>query len=169
MEKHRINIYTDGASSPHKTKSGGWAAIVIFPKSLGGVEESKLTFSGACADTTNNRMELTAVLKGITLIYLLLKKALDKCEIFVYTDSMYVVNGCTVWRDKWEKENQWSSVKNLDLWRKLHGTQDLMTVNFIHVKGHSGNQYNEEADKLAVGALKTYDTERKVKNAKEEK
>jgi len=159
-----IIMYTDGASSPHKTKNGSWAVIILLPSFSESSECITLTASGVNNNTTNNRMELAAVLKGITLLRIVLKEVLDKCRVLVYTDSVYVIKGFTEWRTKWEREN-YDGVKNTDLWKKLYFTTTNLDVSFVHVRGHSGVYYNEEADRLAVQTLKQY--ERRESDAKE--
>lgn len=143
-----IDVYTDG-SCLGNPGPGGWAAISgdIF------------TLAGDSLKTTNNIMEMTAVLK-----------ALEKCveigqlNINLYTDSNYVKNGMTSWIHKWMK-NDWktangASVKNKELWIKIQKALDKMNiVNWHWVKAHNGNKYNEMVDKLArdrATALKIY-------------
>jgi len=119
---------------------GGWAAI-IFDSS-----NNKTFASGSEKITTNNRMELLAPINA-------LKKIKKKSTIIIYTDSKYVINGINNWIKKW-KINKWRTsnkkdVKNKDLWVLLDNQMNFHKITWEWVKGHSGNVYNEEADKLA--------------------
>ena len=135
-----IEIYTDGACSGNPGP-GGWAAILIY-------KDKEKQISGKEAQTTNNRMELLATIKALELI----KKPLP---IRVTTDSQYVQKGITEWIERW-KCNQWMTqakprkqIKNVDLWRRLDELNDKLEVEWHWVRGHSGDIYNEKADKLA--------------------
>lgn len=142
-----MRIYTDGACSENPGP-GGWGAVFDF--------ENKLeTISGHEAYTTNNRMELTSVIKAI-------EKAIElKCEkIEIYSDSAYVVNAVNQnWIKKW-KQNNWvttqgSTVKNKDLWQKLIKLFELgLSISLVKVKGHAGNALNEMVDNLAKEEIK---------------
>ncbi len=141
MEK--VTIYTDGACSGNPGP-GGWAAILMF-------KENKKEISGGLKDTTNNVMELTAVIEGL--------KALKfPCEVDLYSDSAYVVNGFEQgWIYNWIKKN-WKTavgddVKNKELWQELYALTKTHKVNFIKVKGHSDNEYNNRCDELAREAI----------------
>lgn len=137
---NKVTIYTDGACSGNPGP-GGWAAILMAggaSKELCGGEES----------TTNNRMELMAVIQGL--------KALKRpCEVDLYSDSAYVVNAFLQnWVGKWAR-NGWKNsakaeVANVDLWKELIALTSVHKVNFIKVKGHSSNEYNNRCDELAV-------------------
>lgn len=139
-----VRVYTDGACKGNPGP-GGWGAVILFPK-------KKQVMSGYCKETTNNRMELTAVIEAVQLVL-----SVGMKTITIHSDSAYVVNAVEKgWLDNWAF-NGWKTkteedVKNADLWKKLH---ELMSykykakINFIKVKGHSGDQYNEEADKIA--------------------
>ena len=137
-----IQIYTDGACSGNPGP-GGWGAVLCYG-------ERRRTLSGGEALTTNNRMELTAVIHGL--------EALKRdCEIQIYTDSTYVRDGITQWLPRWRKRG-WRTaakqpVKNRDLWESLDALANLHTVEWIWVKGHAGNIGNEQADKLARAAI----------------
>lgn len=142
MNKKEVIIYTDGACSGNPG-IGGWAAIILFQnhrKNICGREES----------TTNNKMELTAVINGL--------KALKfSCNINLYTDSLYVKNGITEWISKW-KMNGWKtsdkkSVKNMELWKELDNVASQHEISWKWVKAHNGDKYNEEADSLARKAI----------------
>lgn len=138
----KIRIYTDGACSGNPGP-GGWAAVILFPN-------EKQEISGAEEETTNNRMELKAAVEALSLAIKLGHKKID-----LYSDSAYVVNAVkNKWIKKWG-ENGWKTtkredVKNKDLWLKLI---DLLSksneINFIKVKGHSGDKNNERVDALA--------------------
>ena len=135
--KH-IQIYTDGACS-YNPGPGGWGAILIY----NGVEKR---ISGGEPNTTNNRMELLAVINGLSCLK-------EKCEVEIFSDSAYVVNAYIQnWVDNW-KANGWkkqkSSIKNLELWKQLDSLVNFHNVKFIKVKGHSDNAYNNECDKMA--------------------
>lgn len=133
-----IEIYTDGACS-FNPGPGGWGAILIY----NGVEKK---ISGGEQNTTNNRMELLAVINAL----LCLK---EKCSVKIYSDSAYVVNAyLQKWVDNW-KANGWKKqnkqVKNVELWQQLDNLVQSHQVEFVKVKGHSDNAYNNECDKMA--------------------
>ena len=130
-------VYTDGACSGNPG-SGGWGAIVIT--------DSIIKFSGNEEKTTNNRMELKAAIMGLS-------KSNINSKVILYTDSKYVKDGITKWISNW-KSNNWITsskkpVKNQDLWKQLDDLNDRYNVEWKWVKGHSGDYYNEEVDKLA--------------------
>ena len=139
-DKAEVIIYTDGACSGNPG-SGGWAAI-IFNKSSG--QKSKKT--GGEIKTTNNRMELIAIIQALESIP-------KERSLQIFTDSKYVINGIELWIKKW-KTNDWigsnkKKVKNKDLWMKLDTLSSQFQITWNWVKGHSGNKYNEEVDRLA--------------------
>ena len=140
----KVDIYTDGACSGNPG-AGGYCAILIF----NGIEK---IVSGGEADTTNNRMELVAVIEG-------LKALKEPCEVDLYSDSQYVINAINEkWLDGWVQSG-WraeskKSVKNVDLWQALLPLIKKHKVNFIKVKGHSDNEYNNRCDKIAVSIYK---------------
>ena len=132
-----IKIYTDGACSGNPGR-GGWAAII-----LDGEKIEKI--SGSKDNTTNNRMELTAVISA-------LKYVKDK-NLEIYTDSKYTKDGIEKWISNWKK-NGWKTankqdVKNKDLWNELDQLNSRKNVQWNWVKGHANNQYNNMADELA--------------------
>ncbi len=133
-----VEIYTDGACSGNPGR-GGWGAILR----MGTVEKE---LSGGETDTTNNRMEMTAVIKAL--------EALTRpCEVSLYTDSKYVVEGATKWLRGW-KARGWKTadrkpLKNVDLWELIDVQIKTHTVTFNWVKGHNGHAENERADELA--------------------
>lgn len=134
----QLDIYTDGACS-YNPGPGGWGAILIYNG-----KEIKLSGGDKC--TTNNKMEMLAVINA-------LKKLKEPCRVNLYSDSAYVVNAFQQkWLDKW-KSNGWKRgkepVKNLELWQELVQLTEYHEVNFIKVKGHADNVYNNECDRLA--------------------
>jgi ribonuclease HI len=137
-----ITIYTDGGANPNPGP-GGWGALLIDDSG----HEKEL--SGGDEDTTNNRMELTAVIEALN--------SLDKPhDIDLYVDSQYVKNGLTSWIHGWIKKG-WktstgSPVKNKDLWQKLHEATQHHNIKWNWVKGHAGDEYNERVDQLATEA-----------------
>ena len=141
--KH-VDIYTDGACSGNPG-AGGYCAILIF----NGIEK---VVSGGEDETTNNRMELLAVIEG-------LKALKEPCDVSLYSDSQYVINAINEkWLENWASSDWRSaskkSVKNIDLWQTLIPLIEKHKVNFIKVKGHSDNEYNNRCDKIAVGIYK---------------
>ena len=147
----KVDIYTDGACSGNPG-AGGYCAILIF----NGIEK---IVSGGEADTTNNRMELVAVIAG-------LKALKEPCEVDLYSDSQYVINAINEkWLDGWVQSG-WraeskKSVKNVDLWQALIPLLKKHKINFIKVKGHSDNEYNNRCDKIAVGIYKNSNKQEK--------
>ena len=134
----KVNIYTDGACSGNPGP-GGWGAILKF-------NEHTKELSGGNEDTTNNKMELKAVIEA-------LKSLKVECEIIITTDSVYVKNGITLWIHNWLK-NKWKtstkkSVKNKELWQELWVLTQNHKIHWKWVKGHSGHPENERCDKLA--------------------
>lgn len=142
MSEEIIEIYTDGACSGNPGK-GGWGAILLY-------HDKKKKISGFDPDTTNNKMELQAVIESLKII----KKDL---KIHIYTDSNYVKDGITKWIFNWKKNNWKNSkkqaVKNSDLWQELDILVQKYDIDFFWVKGHDGNKYNEIADQLARDAI----------------
>ena len=138
----KIELYTDGACSGNPGP-GGWGAVLLYKGA-----EKKL--SGYAAESTNNRMELLAVIVALET----LKSA---CEVEVHSDSQYVVNAFNQhWIDSWLKKNwinsQKKPVKNPDLWKRLLKAKEPHQVTFIWVKGHDGHPQNERCDELATAA-----------------
>lgn len=139
-----VVLYTDGACSGNPG-NGGYAAILIY----NGFEK---VISGSEGDTTNNRMELLAVIKGLEALK-------ESCSVKVYTDSQYVVSAFNAgWIKDWVKRG-WktadkSPVKNVDLWQRLLSLLEKHLVEFIKVKGHADNEYNNRCDKIAVNEYK---------------
>ncbi len=143
-----IKIYTDGACTGNPGP-GGWAAVILF-------EKNKKELFGGEKLTTNNRMELTAAIKALEYCNDQEKKQLSLKQIKIYTDSIYLKDGITIWIKNWEKNN-WKTadkknVKNVDLWKKLKDLIKSTEVDWNWVKGHSQNPMNELADQLAKKA-----------------
>lgn len=147
-----VILYTDGACSGNPGP-GGWAAILQHPKTG---RAKKL--SGGEPDTTNNRMELRAVIEGLAAL-----QASRRWRVHVVSDSEYFINGITLWIHGWIA-NDWRRgkkatsppVKNVDLWKTLHALTRRYDMSYEHVRGHSGHPENEECDRMAVAALEQY-------------
>jgi Ribonuclease HI len=137
--KH-VDIYTDGACKGNPGP-GGYGTILVF----GSIEKE---LSGGDPDTTNNRMELMAVIAGFEALK-------EPCDVTLYTDSKYVADSILKgWAKSWRK-NGWkksdkSPALNVDLWERLLNLLENHTVNIVWVKGHAGHEYNERCDVLAV-------------------
>ncbi len=141
-----IEIFTDGACSGNPGP-GGWGVILRYR----GTEKE---LSGGAPETTNNRMELTAVIEAL--------KALKReCDVVIHTDSRYVMDGVQQWLPNW-KQNGWrtsnkkSPVKNVDLWQELDSLLQKHNIRWIWVKGHNGHEENERVDKLARDFAKSF-------------
>lgn len=140
----KVTIYTDGACSGNPGP-GGYGAILMYG-------DIKKEISGGFLLTTNNRMEILAVIKALELLK-------EPCEVSVYTDSRYVSDSIVKgWVYNWEKNN-WmkkdkSEALNKDLWKKLLELLRIHKVSFFWVKGHNSNPYNERCDFLATEAIK---------------
>ena len=133
-----IKIYTDGACKGNPGV-GGWGALILK-------DEKNIELFGGEKETTNNRMELMAVIMA-------LKEISSSTELTIYTDSTYVQKGISEWIKNW-KMNNWRSsskkpVKNKDLWIELDEASASRKINWEWVKGHAGNEGNEKADELA--------------------
>lgn len=129
-------IYCDGSAWPTSGGPGGYAAILL----LNG-ERLGSPVVGAFKSTTNNRAEITALIRG-------LEKTPKGADVVAYTDSQYLQRGCMQWRTKWARK-QWEGIKNDDLWRTLSALLDERAVDVRWIRGHAGNKLNEEADRLA--------------------
>lgn len=141
----RVEIFTDGACSGNPGP-GGWGVLLRF----GGTE--KELFGGE-AETTNNRMELTAAIKALDALT-------RPCHVDLYTDSVYVKDGITRWIVRW-RENGWRTagrkpVKNAELWQDLDAALARHEVEWHWVKGHAGHPENERADELAREGMKPF-------------
>ena len=124
---------------------GGWGTILMY-------KETTKEISGYMPNTTNNIMEMTAVIEGLKMLKY-------KCQVDIYSDSSYVVNAFNnFWIQGWIKNNWINSskepVKNKELWQELYGLTKKHDVKFIKVKGHSDNEYNNRCDELARNAIK---------------
>ena len=138
-----VTIYTDGACSGNPGP-GGWGAILIYG-------ENKKEISGGEKETTNNIMEIKAVIESLKLLKY-------PCDVKLYSDSAYVVNAFNKnWVESWQK-NGWinskkEEVKNKELWKELIELTKTHNVTFIKVKGHSDNEFNNRCDELARDAI----------------
>ena len=139
----KVEIFTDGACKGNPGP-GGWGAILRM-----GRHEKEL--SGSDPETTNNRMEMTAVIKGLNAL-------IEPCEVTLHTDSRYVIDGMTKWIHGW-KRNGWVNaskqpVRNADLWHDLIEAAQRHVIHWQWVKGHNGHAENERVDKLASDAAR---------------
>ncbi len=141
--KEEVIIYTDGACSGNPGP-GGWGSILMY-------KNNTKEISGALKNTTNNVMELTAVIEALKLLKF-------KCKVKLYSDSAYVVNAFNQkWIYGWLK-NGWKNsnkqpVKNKELWEELYTLTKTHEVEFIKVKGHADNEYNNRCDEMARNAI----------------
>lgn len=138
MNKNYVDIYTDGACKGNPGP-GGWGAILSY-------QGVKKEMHGAEVNTTNNRMELQAVIEA-------LRSLKRPCDIRIYTDSRYVQQGMNEWLANWKAKNWKTSakkdVKNVDLWQALDALTAPHRIEWHWVKGHNGHPMNERADVLA--------------------
>ena len=149
-----IHAYSDGGCSGNPGP-GGWAYVLV-------IEGKKKTMAGGELDTTNNRMELTAVINGLKDIFSF--EGWRSANIVFHTDSQYVQRGITEWIKTWEK-NGWLTkakkpVKNQDLWRELKALNEELSVDWRWVRGHSGDNLNELCDRMVRGEIKRITTRR---------
>lgn len=140
----KVYIYTDGACSGNPGK-GGWGAILVY-------KNHRKEISGAEENTTNNKMELTAMIKALEMLK-------EPCEVEAYTDSKYVCDSINNgWAKSWEKNNWVKKDKkpalNADLWEKLLNLIEKHSVQINWVKGHAGHPENERCDELATSEIK---------------
>jgi ribonuclease HI len=137
----KVTIYTDGACQGNPGP-GGWAALLRY-----GQHERVLT--GSAAETTNNRMELTAAVEALQALK-------EPCQVELHTDSEYLRNGITKWLPAWKRRG-WKrkdgELKNVDLWQALDVAASRHQVDWLWVRGHAGNQENERVDLLARQAI----------------
>ncbi len=144
----KVTLYTDGACSGNPGV-GGWGAVLLY-------NGNEKHVSGAEDNTTNNRMEITAVIEGLNNLKY-------DCEVDVYSDSAYVVNAFLQgwifdWqRSGWKKADN-KPVQNVDLWQVLYELSRKHNLHFIKVKGHADNKFNNTCDKLATDAIKKFKT-----------
>ena len=137
----RVDIFTDGACKGNPGP-GGWGVLLRM-----GRHEKEM--AGAEAQTTNNRMEMTAVIRALNAL-------IEPCEVTIHTDSRYVIDGMTKWIDGWKKRGWVNAskqpVKNADLWHDLIEATKRHKVSWEWVRGHSGHPENERVDRLASDA-----------------
>ncbi|MEE9433418.1 MAG: ribonuclease HI [Sphingorhabdus sp.] len=141
----QVEIFTDGACKGNPGP-GGWGAIIRY-----GEHEKEIC--GGEPDTTNNRMELMATIKSLSML-------IEPCEVLLHSDSKYVLDGITRWVEGWQR-NGWKNaskqpVRNSDLWHELIDAASRHEVEWHWVKGHSGNEGNERADALASAAAEAF-------------
>ena len=141
-----VTIYTDGACSGNPGP-GGWGAILRY-------KETEKELSGGAADTTNNRMELTAVIEALSLLK-------EPCVVELYSDSKYVIDGLSKgWAKGWQKRGWIKSDKkpalNPDLWERLLTLTDRHEMHYHWVKGHAENEKNNRCDQMAVAESKKF-------------
>lgn len=143
-ERKKVIIYTDGACSGNPGP-GGYAAVLIYNNM-----EKEVT--GGIKSTTNNRMELSAVVKGLEMLKY-------PCDVELYSDSAYIIDSINkgwvyAWKLKNWKKSDNQQVKNVDLWEKILKYMDIHNISFNKVKGHSNVDYNNRCDKLAREEIK---------------
>ncbi|MNP22107.1 Ribonuclease H [compost metagenome] len=143
--RKKVIIYTDGACSGNPGP-GGYGAILMHD---GNTKE----ISGGQKDTTNNKMEMMAVIKGLEMLKF-------SCDVEIYSDSTYVVDSIEKgWIYSWKKNNWIKSnkekAKNIEMWEKILEYMNIHNIRFIKVKGHSDNEYNNRCDELAREAIKS--------------
>jgi ribonuclease HI len=141
----KVTIYTDGACSGNPGP-GGWGAVLMYG-------EHRREFSGGAPETTNNRMELLAVITALEALK-------EPCAVGLFTDSQYIVNAINEgWLSSWQKKG-WrrrdGEVKNVDLWLRLIPLLETHDVTFNWVKGHAENEHNNRCDELAVAESMKY-------------
>jgi ribonuclease HI len=146
----KVQLFADGACSGNPGP-GGWAFVLRHPASGKEIERS-----GGVLETTNNRMELTAVIEGLGALN-------QPSEVELIVDSQYVGKGLSEWLAKWKANgwrrregSKWAEVKNEELWRKLDELRAKHSIRFTHVRGHSGHPENERCDELAVAAYQKF-------------
>jgi ribonuclease HI len=136
-----VRVYCDGACAGNPGP-GGWGAVLISNRKVKEI-------SGGEAETTNNRMELTAAIEALRLLP-------EGSQVQMVTDSSYLLNGASVWMKGW-KARGWKRKEgpllNVDLWQALDKQLERHEIKWEWVKGHAGNQYNERADQLATAAI----------------
>ncbi|MCE2706198.1 MAG: ribonuclease HI [Proteobacteria bacterium] len=140
MQEQKVIIHTDGACKGNPGL-GSWAATLEY-------KGTQKEISGVVKDTTNNQMELKAVIEAL--------KCLKKiCDVVIYTDSQYVQKGITEWIQGW-KQRGWKKVKNIELWIELDNLTIGHKIDWQWVRGHNGHAGNEYVDKLANLAIENY-------------
>lgn len=150
----KVEIFTDGACKGNPGP-GGWGVVL-----RNGEYEKEL--SGSAPDTTNNRMEMTAVIEGLRALK-------QPCRVELYSDSKYVIDGITQWIHAWQKRGWITAdkkpVKNADLWRELLAACAPHRIGWNWVRGHDGHAENERADRLAVAEAERIALELKTRRA----
>lgn len=145
----KVTIYTDGACSGNPGV-GGWGSILMY-------NDFQKEISGNFELTTNNRMELTAAIEALNLLK-------EPCEVDLYSDSAYLVNAFNEkWIYGWKKKDfkkGSNDIPNSDLWQILYEAHKTHKINFIKVKGHSDNEFNNRCDKLATSAIKEFNKQK---------
>ncbi len=147
-DRKNWELYTDGACQPNPGV-GGWAFILQRTR-----DGKEVVNNGWEADSTNNRMELSALMEGLEFF---LSREECRGSICLYSDSKYLIDGLQKWLKKWI-ENDWKKtdgkpVINQDLWTMIHEMAASVDLTCVHVKGHTGNEGNERADRMAVEAV----------------
>ena len=147
QKEQTVVIYTDGACSGNPGP-GGWGSVLLY-------NGHRRELSGGEAVTTNNRMEMMAVIQALET----LKRP---CHVHIHTDSVYVMKGITEWIEQWKKRG-WKTaakkpVKTVELWQRLEQAIERHRADWTWVKGHSGITENERADELATGAIPPAET-----------
>ena len=141
----KVEIFTDGACSGNPG-IGGWGVLLRFGK-----YEKEL--SGGEVDTTNNKMEMTAVIEGLSQLK-------EPCDVTIYTDSQYVLKGYTQWLPSWIAKGWKTAAKkpvaNVELWQKIVELSKKHHITWVWVKGHAGHQENERVDALARQFYENY-------------
>ena len=141
-----VDMYTDGACKGNPG-AGGFCCILRYKG------KEKLV-SGGEANTTNNRMELCAVISGLEILR-------EPCEVTVYSDSKYVVDAMKLgwaggWKEKGWKKSDGKTALNTDLWERLLSLSEMHRLRFVWVKGHDGHEYNERCDREAVAQAEKF-------------
>jgi len=138
----QVTIYTDGSCEPNPG-AGGWAALLLYP-------DKQIPLSGAEAETTNNRMELTAAVEALHALP-------ERSQVKMYTDSQYLKKGITEWMPGWRERNwkrKGGKLANVDLWKALDQALKAHDVDWYWVKAHATSQHNNRVDQLAREAMK---------------
>jgi len=143
MEKDEIRVFTDGASRGNPGP-GGWGAILDFG-------EEVFELGGGDKKTTNNRMELSAVVESLEFLE---NKGHSSSKVRIFTDSSYVANGVSVWINGW-RNNNWKNkagqeIANMDLWQKINDLLNIFEIKMENIEGHAGIPANERADEIAT-------------------
>lgn len=145
----KLTVYTDGACSGNPGP-GGYAALIIDESG------NEYVVSGGEKATTNNRMEMIALIEALKKIHEIEKTINEKADVELFVDSQYVMKGATEWIHGWKKKN-WKAtsgpVKNRELWEQIDTLMIGLKLKWQWVKGHAGNKYNEMVDQIAVAEI----------------